>query len=99
MEAALKEAVREGGRAAERAALGEKETDMEYLKNLVLRLLQTYDGESLLPVLSALLVFSPAEVQQCKDAIAGGRVSGGMGPGWRDWSCQALGCFAVVACC
>ncbi|KAJ8764139.1 hypothetical protein K2173_005049 [Erythroxylum novogranatense] len=42
--------------------------DMTYLKNVVLKLLETGEVEALLPVISMLLQFSPEEVQKCHNA-------------------------------
>jgi hypothetical protein len=43
---------------------------MEYLKNVVLKLLQTGEHEVLLPVLATLLKFSPVEVEVCRETYA-----------------------------
>ena len=64
----LKEEIRRLGRAIERDAVAVAGgVDMEYLKNVVLKLLQTGEHEVLLPVLATLLKFSPAEVEVCRD--------------------------------
>jgi regulator of sirC expression with transglutaminase-like and TPR domain len=42
---------------------------MEYFKNVVLKLYETGEAESLLPVLAQLLQLSPAEVAHCRDAL------------------------------
>lgn len=43
--------------------------DMEYFKNVLLRLYETGEAESLLPVVAQVLQFSPAEVQRCRNAL------------------------------
>ncbi|KAF3440864.1 hypothetical protein FNV43_RR19150 [Rhamnella rubrinervis] len=40
--------------------------DMTYLKNVVLKLLETGEVEALLPVIGMLLQFSPEEIQKCQ---------------------------------
>lgn len=42
--------------------------DMTYLKNVVLKLLETGEVEALLPVVAMLLQFSPDEIQKCQQA-------------------------------
>ncbi|KAF8410310.1 hypothetical protein HHK36_002836 [Tetracentron sinense] len=42
--------------------------DMTYLKNVILKLLETGEVEALLPVVGMLLQFSPEEVQKCQQA-------------------------------
>lgn len=42
---------------------------MEYFKNVLLRLYETGEAESLLPVVAQLLQFSPGEVARCRDAL------------------------------
>jgi hypothetical protein len=86
----LQEAVRELEREMERLRLPGKTTDMEYLKNVVLKLFQTGEADSLLPVVATVLQFSPAEVEACRAALdgrgdtgvvaaSGGGGGGGMG--------------------
>ncbi|XP_022923353.1 protein GRIP-like [Cucurbita moschata] len=42
--------------------------DMTYLKNVILKLLETGEVEALLPVVAMLLQFSPEEMQKCQQA-------------------------------
>ncbi|CAN0913554.1 Protein GRIP [Linum grandiflorum] len=42
--------------------------DMTYLKNIIVKLLETGEVEALLPVVAMLLQFSPEEVQKCRQA-------------------------------
>ncbi|KAM1479536.1 hypothetical protein ACFX2I_026804 [Malus domestica] len=42
--------------------------DMTYLKNVILKLLETGEVEALLPVVAMLLQFSPDELQKCQQA-------------------------------
>ncbi|KAG6646355.1 protein GRIP [Carya illinoinensis] len=42
--------------------------DMTYLKNVILKLLETGEVEALLPVIGMLLQFSPEEIQKCQQA-------------------------------
>ncbi|XP_043712900.1 protein GRIP [Telopea speciosissima] len=42
--------------------------DMTYLKNVILKLLETGEVEVLLPVIGMLLQFSPEEIQKCQQA-------------------------------
>ncbi|KAL6226922.1 hypothetical protein ACLB2K_000881 [Fragaria x ananassa] len=42
--------------------------DMTYLKNVILKLLETGEVEALLPVVGMLLQFSPEEIQKCQQA-------------------------------
>ncbi|PKI63429.1 hypothetical protein CRG98_016096 [Punica granatum] len=42
--------------------------DMTYLKNVILKLLETGEVEALLPVVAMLLQFSPEELQKCQQA-------------------------------
>ncbi|GAB2251857.1 hypothetical protein Droror1_Dr00004704 [Drosera rotundifolia] len=62
-EAMLKEELRNVERMQKREGV-----DMTYLKNVVLKLLQTGEVEALLPVVAMLLQFSPEEVQKCQQA-------------------------------
>ncbi|KDD73296.1 hypothetical protein H632_c2332p0, partial [Helicosporidium sp. ATCC 50920] len=73
-EGALKEAVREMERERARAELPAQAQDMDYFKNVVLKLFETGQAESLLPVVATVLRFSPEEV-----GAAGGRISAGVG--------------------
>ena len=66
---ALKEAVRELQRELERVKLASTAVDMEYFKNVMLKLFETGEAESLLPVVSTVLKFSPAETSRCKKAL------------------------------
>ena len=43
--------------------------DMEYFKNVLLRLYETGEAEALLPVVAAVLQFSPAELSRCREAL------------------------------
>ena len=61
LEDALKEDIREREREREREEFAKREVDMEYLKNIVLKLLETGEWERLLPVIATLLKLSPAE--------------------------------------
>ncbi|KAL6274186.1 hypothetical protein ACE6H2_024878 [Prunus campanulata] len=51
--------------------------DMTYLKNVILKLLETGEAEALLPVVGMLLQFSPDEMQKCQLAY---RASGDVPP-------------------
>lgn len=42
---------------------------MEYFKNILLKLFETGEEESLLPVVSTMLTFSPAETERCRQAM------------------------------
>ncbi|XP_057545242.1 protein GRIP [Amaranthus tricolor] len=57
----LKEELRSMDRSRKREGV-----DMTYLKNVVLKLLETGEVEALLPVIAMLLQFSPDEVQKCQ---------------------------------
>ncbi|GAB2282475.1 hypothetical protein Dimus_017018 [Dionaea muscipula] len=61
--AMLKEELRNMDRVQKREGV-----DMTYLKNVVLKLLETGEVEALLPVIAMLLQFSPEEVQKCQQA-------------------------------
>ncbi|CAN1330802.1 Protein GRIP [Linum perenne] len=54
-------------RSMERAQKREG-VDMTYLKNIIVKLLETGEVEALLPVVAVLLQFSPEEVQKCRQA-------------------------------
>eukprot|EP00879_Flechtneria_rotunda_P009743 GHRR01010192.1.p1 GENE.GHRR01010192.1~~GHRR01010192.1.p1 ORF type:complete len:368 (+),score=163.61 GHRR01010192.1:1855-2958(+) len=69
MEAALKETLRELERQVERHNKGTRQVDMEYLKNLVLRLYTTGEAEALLPVFATLLALGPDEMNKCKAGL------------------------------
>ena len=69
-EAALKEAVRDLQREVERLQLPGKKGEMEYLKNVMLKLFETGEAGSLLPVVATVLRFSPAELGRCRAAVA-----------------------------
>ncbi|XP_019444880.1 PREDICTED: protein GRIP-like [Lupinus angustifolius] len=62
-EAMLKTELRNMERAKKREGV-----DMTYLKNVILKLLETGEVEVLLPVIGMLLQFSPEEVQKCQQA-------------------------------
>ncbi|XP_022145270.1 protein GRIP isoform X1 [Momordica charantia] len=47
--------------------------DMTYLKNVILKLLETGEVEALLPVVAMLLQFSPEEMQKCQQAYRASR--------------------------
>lgn len=68
-ETALKEAVRDLQREIERLRLPGKTSDIEYLKNVLLKMYETGEAESLLPVVATILRLSPAEVEHCKEGI------------------------------
>ncbi|BFI24714.1 hypothetical protein MPTK2_1g14280 [Marchantia polymorpha subsp. ruderalis] len=58
----LKEEVRNLERAHKRDGV-----DMTYLKNIILKLIETGEVEALLPVVAMLLQFSPEELKRCHD--------------------------------
>ncbi|XP_057448949.1 protein GRIP [Lotus japonicus] len=60
-EAVLKAELRDMERAKKREGV-----DMTYLKNIILKLLETGEVEVLLPVVGMLLQFSPEEMQKCQ---------------------------------
>ncbi|KAK8482790.1 hypothetical protein V6N12_010312 [Hibiscus sabdariffa] len=62
-EAMLKEELRNMERSKRREGV-----DMTYLKNVILKLLETGEVEALLPVVGMLLQFSPEEIQKCQQA-------------------------------
>lgn len=62
-EAMLKEELRNMERMQKREGV-----DMTYLKNVVLKLLETGEVEALLPVVGMLLQFSPEEIHKCQQA-------------------------------
>ncbi|XVE87524.1 hypothetical protein DITRI_Ditri18aG0124700 [Diplodiscus trichospermus] len=62
-EAMLKEELRNMERSKRREGV-----DMTYLKNVILKLLETGEVEALLPVVGMLLQFSPEEMQKCQQA-------------------------------
>ncbi|KAE8674024.1 Protein GRIP [Hibiscus syriacus] len=62
-EAMLKEELRNMERSKRREGV-----DMTYLKNVILKLLETGEVEALLPVVAMLLQFSPEEMQKCQQA-------------------------------
>lgn len=62
-EAMLKEELRNMERSERREGV-----DMTYLKNVILKLLETGEAEALLPVVGMLLQFSPEEMQKCQQA-------------------------------
>lgn len=62
-EAMLKEELRNMERSQKREGV-----DMTYLKNVILKLLETGEVEALLPVVGMLLQFSPEEIRKCQQA-------------------------------
>ncbi|XP_016201391.1 protein GRIP [Arachis ipaensis] len=62
-EAILKAELRDMERSKKREGV-----DMTYLKNVILKLLETGEVEVLLPVIGMLLQFSPQEMQKCQQA-------------------------------
>ena len=72
LESVLKEELRKKEREETRSNLKGKDTDMEYLKNIILKLLETGEYEVLLPVVSTLLALSPEEVDRVKTAYKEG---------------------------
>ncbi|XP_042042049.1 protein GRIP-like [Salvia splendens] len=62
-EAMLKEELRNMERMQKREGV-----DLTYLKNVILKLLETGEVERLLPVVGMLLQFSPDEIQKCQQA-------------------------------
>lgn len=62
-ESMLKEELRTLERSKKREGV-----DMTYLKNVVLKLLETGEVEALLPVIGMLLQFSPEEIRKCQQA-------------------------------
>ncbi|KAH7849530.1 hypothetical protein Vadar_019165 [Vaccinium darrowii] len=67
-EALLKEELRNMERMKKREGV-----DMTYLKNVIVKLLQTGEVEALLPVVGMLLQFSPEEIQKCQQAYRSSR--------------------------
>ncbi|KAL3137456.1 hypothetical protein ABBQ38_004747 [Trebouxia sp. C0009 RCD-2024] len=70
--AALKEVCQELERQTERAKLvaAHDGVDLEYLKNIMLKLYETGEAAALLPVLGTVLKFSPAELKRCQSAVS-----------------------------
>lgn len=62
-EAMLKDELRSMERSQKREGV-----DMTYLKNVILKLLETGEVEALLPVVGMLLQFSPEEIRKCQQA-------------------------------
>ncbi|KAL3377801.1 hypothetical protein AABB24_003947 [Solanum stoloniferum] len=62
-EAKLKEELRNMDRSQKREGV-----DLTYLKNVILKLLETGEVEALLPVVAMLLQFSPEEMRKCQQA-------------------------------
>ncbi|XP_062102750.1 protein GRIP [Humulus lupulus] len=62
-EAMLKAELRKMDRTQKREGV-----DLTYLKNVILKLLETGEVEALLPVIGMLLQFSPEEIQKCQQA-------------------------------
>ncbi|KAK8964791.1 Protein GRIP [Platanthera guangdongensis] len=69
-EAMLKEELRNAERSKRREGV-----DMTYLKNVILKLLETGEVEALLPVVGMLLQFSPEEIRKCQQAYRYANVS------------------------
>ncbi|KAI4314639.1 hypothetical protein L6164_027527 [Bauhinia variegata] len=67
-EAMLKAELRDMERSKKREGV-----DMTYLKNVILKLLETGEVEALLPVIGMLLQFSPEEVKKCQQAYSSAR--------------------------
>ncbi|WOL10758.1 protein GRIP isoform X1 [Canna indica] len=76
-EAMLKEELRNMERSHKREGI-----DMTYLKNVILKLLETGEVEALLPVVATLLQFSPDEVRKCQQAYrsSGDAITSPAGP-------------------
>ena len=72
LESVLKEELRKKEREETRSNLKESGSEMEYMKNIILKLLETGDHEVLLPVVSKLLALSPEETQRVKKAYVDG---------------------------
>jgi DNA repair exonuclease SbcCD ATPase subunit len=72
LESVLKEELRKKEREEARSNLKGKDYDMEYLKNIVLKLLETGEYEVLLPVIATLLSLSPDEVGRIQKAYKEG---------------------------
>eukprot|EP00890_Picochlorum_soloecismus_P000647 jgi/Picsp_1/1583/NSC_05061-R1_protein grip len=68
-EIALKDTVRELQRELERVKLASKTVDMEYFKNIMLKLFETGEEESLLPIVGTMLQFSPPELNRCREGL------------------------------
>ncbi|XP_075510461.1 protein GRIP isoform X1 [Primulina tabacum] len=86
-ESMLKEELRNTERMQKREGV-----DMTYVKNVILKLLETGEVERLLPVIAILLQFSPDEVQKCQQAY---RASGDVPPSpASDSSGSALSLFS-----
>lgn len=64
-EAMLKTELRDMERSKKREGV-----DMTYLKNVILKLLETGEVEALLPVIGTLLQFSPEEIRKCQQAYS-----------------------------
>eukprot|EP01026_Neomeris_dumetosa_P022265 TRINITY_DN1921_c1_g1_i14.p1 TRINITY_DN1921_c1_g1~~TRINITY_DN1921_c1_g1_i14.p1 ORF type:complete len:521 (+),score=125.45 TRINITY_DN1921_c1_g1_i14:310-1872(+) len=47
-----------------------EQVDLQYLKNVIIKMMETNQAEALLPVISTLLGFSNEELQHCKDTLA-----------------------------
>ncbi|KAK6922513.1 GRIP domain, partial [Dillenia turbinata] len=58
----------EGGTCNMERSQRREGVDMTYLKNVILKLLETGEVEALLPVIGMLLQFSPEEMQKCHQA-------------------------------
>ncbi|ONK55911.1 uncharacterized protein A4U43_C10F2220 [Asparagus officinalis] len=69
-EAMLKAELRNMERSQKREGI-----DMTYLKNVILKLLETGEVEALLPVVGTLLQFSPEEIRKCQIAYRSNDIS------------------------
>lgn len=64
----LKDEIRSLRRTAERERMGADVTEMEYLKTVIVKLLETGEFEALLPVVATLLKLDPEEVSRVRGA-------------------------------
>lgn len=69
-ETMLKEELRNAERSKRREGV-----DLTYLKNVIVKLLETGEVEALLPVVGMLLQFSPEEIRKCQQAYRSANVS------------------------
>eukprot|EP01025_Chloroclados_australasicus_P021931 TRINITY_DN22855_c0_g1_i3.p1 TRINITY_DN22855_c0_g1~~TRINITY_DN22855_c0_g1_i3.p1 ORF type:complete len:648 (-),score=105.83 TRINITY_DN22855_c0_g1_i3:1154-3097(-) len=47
-----------------------EQVDLQYLKNVIIKMMETNQAEALLPVISTLLGFTSEEMKHCKDVLA-----------------------------
>ncbi|GMH39874.1 hypothetical protein BSKO_07778 [Bryopsis sp. KO-2023] len=97
-DAVLKEALRDADRRREQQENMLDQVDMEYLKNTVVKLLETGEAEALLPVLCRLLKLTDEEEKgvrasvkavrekQAKEAVEAAGASGGLLSGLSNWA-------------